>query len=210
MPSTTYPSAMPRTTTRGSPKAVVLARETDRLAAFLRLRQSIDAAVASGRVCRTKIAGSWLYHPAAINCSELVEAAASEADRLLAQRLIVPLSVMAGRVSASIDPPTSKGAARALLHHLVAAATVARLGLLTAQDEPHLALYRQADTDEITRQLNDVRSALDRDGEVGHRQLPEPAEPRQGRAWAVTLIEHAEFAGWGHVTAGDLRAWPQP
>lgn len=189
---------------------MVLARETDRLSAFLRLRQPIDAALASGRIQRTKVAESWVYHPATVRHGDLIGAAASSADRVLRDRLVVPLSVLAGMVSAVMDPPTSKGAARALLHELVASGTLGRLGLLTAQDEPHLALYRRADAGEVGRQLDRIRSSLLESRQVSHRDLPEPAQPRQGRAWAETLIEHGEFAGWGRLVAGSLRPWSRP
>lgn len=202
---------MPRTTTaRPSPKAVVLARETARLAAYLRLRQPIDAALEAGRVRKTKIAEFWLYHPSAIRRAVLLDAAATETDRLLARWLVVPLGVMAGMVSASIEPTCSKGAARALLHHLVSTGAVDRLGLLTAQDEPHLAIYRPFDAKEVTRQLQHIRAALATGREIRHSQLPDPVMPRDGQAWAETLINHAEFGGWGRRAAGRLQAWPRP
>jgi hypothetical protein len=199
---------MPRTTNSLPPKAVVLSRETDRLADFLHLRQSIDVAMARGKISKSKVAESWLYHSSAIGRTELIEAATAETDRILAQRLVVPLSVLAGMLSASMDPTCSKGAARALLHQLVAAGVVERLGLLTSEDEPYLAIYRGADTEEVTRQLNHIRASLQAVGHIDHNEMPDPVQRREGRAWASTLVEHGEFAGWGRLTNGSLRAWP--
>lgn len=201
---------MPRQSTASTPKAVVASRESDRLIRFLGLRQPADRALASGRITRSKVAEAWLLHPASITVGELVEAAQNTADQLLADRLITPLSVLAGMASAAMEPSCSKAAARALLHHLVNAGHVDRLGLLTAQDEPYLALYRPADAEEIARQLRELREILHVQGSVSHDQLPEPHQPRTGRAWAGTLISHAEFAGWGRLGGATLQAWPRP
>ena len=193
-----------------SPKAIVLSRETDRLARFLRIRQPVQTALATGRITKSKVAESWLYHPSTIGLDEFIEAARATTDHLLDQRLATPLSIMAGMVSAVMEPSCSKGSARALLHHLVSVDNLARLGLLTVHDEPHLAIYRTADMDEISRQLAHIRDAMNTGHRIWNHQLPEPLRPRVGRAWAETLIGHAEFAGWGRLSDGALHAWPRP
>jgi hypothetical protein len=196
--------------TTSPPKAVVLGRETDRLARFLCIQQPIETALATGRITKSKVAGSWLYYPSTIRLDELIEAAGATADRLLEEWLVTPLSIMAGMVSAAMEPSCSKDGARSLLHHLVSVGNVARLGLLTAHDEPHLAIYRDADAHEISRQLSYIRDALRTGRPVWYHELPEPFRPRLGRAWAQTLIRHAEFVGWGRVADGALQPWPSP
>jgi hypothetical protein len=197
-------------TTVSSPKAVVLRKEADRLTAFLGLHQPIETAVAAGRVTRSKVAESWLYYPSTISLDELIETARATADRLLDQRLVAPLSIMAGMVSHVMEPSCSKGSAQALLHHLVSVGCVARLGVLTADYEPYLAIYRRDDAEEISRQLAHVRDAMSAGCPVGHQHMPEPFRPRVGRGWAQTIIRHAEFAGWGRIGDGALQPWPRP
>lgn len=201
---------MPRPTTASSPKAIVVRRESDRLVRHLRIRQPFETALATGRITRSKVAEAWLYHPASISIEEVIEAAQLTTDQLLTERLATPLSILAGMVSARIEPSCSKAAARALLHHLVSSGQLERLGLLTANNEPHLAIYRSADADEIARQLQHLRTTLAADGQFSHAELPEPLRSRAGQAWADTLISHAEFAGWGRITGGTLQAWPTP
>jgi hypothetical protein len=196
--------------TASSPKAVVLRKEADRLAEFLGIHQPIETAVAAGRVTKSKVAESWLYHPPTIGLDELIEAARATADRLLDQRLAAPLGVMAGMVSHVMEPSCSKGSAQALLHHLVRVGCVARLGLLTVNYEPYLAIYRSADAEEISRQLAHVRDAMSAGCRVGYQHMPEPLCPRIGHGWAQTIIGHAEFAGWGHISDGALQPWPRP
>lgn len=201
---------MPRPTTASSPKAIVVRRESDRLVRHLRTRQSFTTALATGRITRSKVAEAWLYHPASISIEEVIEAAQLTTDRLLTERLTTAMSILAGMVSATMEPSCSKAAARALLHHLVSRGQLERLGLLTASNEPHLAIYRSADADEITRQLQHLRTTLAVDCQLSHAELPEPLRPRAGQAWADTLISHAEFAGWGRISGGRLQAWPTP
>lgn len=196
--------------TTSPPKAVVLGRETDRLARFLRIQQPIEAALASGKITKSKIAGSWLYHPSTIRLDGLVESARAATDRVLDQRLVAPLGIMAGMVSAVMEPSCSKGSTQVLLHHLVSVGDVYRLGLLTSDDEPYLAIYRSADAEEISRQLAYIRNAMSTGLSVWHYQMPEPLHPRIGRAWAQTLMKHAEFAGWGRLADGALQPWPRP
>src|ERR1700722_14748924 len=193
-----------------APKAVVLRREVDRLTEFLDIHEPIEIAVATGGVTKSKVAESWLYHPSTIRLDELIEAARATADRLLDQRLVAPLGIMAGMVSHVMEPSCSKGSAQALLHHLVSIGCVARLRLPTADYEPYLAIYRSADAEEISRQLTYVRAAMSAGRPVGHQHMPEPLRPRVGRAWAQTIIRHAEFAGWGRLGDGALQPWPRP
>lgn len=202
---------MPQPATARGAKAIVLRTEGERLAQFLRTRESLPTLLESGVATRTKVAESWLYHPASIAQAEFVHAARSAANSLLAEWLTVPLSIMSGMLSASMQPSCSKGAARALLHRLVSDGTLARIGLLTASDEPHLAVYRPSDTDEIARQQAYLRRALfEQKRRVHLRQLPDPLRRRAGRGWASTIMSHAEFAGWGRLADGELRPWPAP
>lgn len=190
-----------------SPKAVVAASEASRLLAYLRLRQPIDTAIRSGRVLRTKVAEAWLLHPSSLDRAGLVAAAADNATQILSEWLLVRMPVMAGMMSAQLDPPCSQRAARALLHELVHEDHITALGMLTAAGEPYLGLYRHDDREEIERQLEFVRTALALGSSVGYGDLPSTQRPVPHRAWTEPVLLHAEFHCWGRLRAGVIEPW---
>ena len=200
----------PRPSPTNTPKAVVLVRESDRILRFLRIRQPLEAALKNGRISRSKIAELWILHPPDVGVDQLTDAARTATDRILKERLVTPLGVTAGMLSAAMEPSCSKAAAQQLLHHLVSHGDLERLGLLTANNDPHLAVYRPSDGAEVARQLQHVMESLRLRGSMSRNQLLEPLEARAGTAWVDTVIGHAEFVGWGRMAEGVLHAWPQP
>lgn len=190
-----------------APRAITCAGETDRLLAHLRLRRSLADAVASGRIQRTKVAESWLYHPAALDRPGLLKAALDKANELLTERLLVSLPQLAGRISATLDPSCTLRAARALLHELVESEKLAVIGLLNQRGEPYLALHRDEDGEAIDLQLSHLRRQLDDSGIVDPSELPAPPRSLADQSWAEILLAHAEFRCWGRRQNGCLVAW---
>jgi hypothetical protein len=193
-----------------APRAVVCTSETDRLLAHLRLRHSLAAALASGKIRKTKVAESWLFHPDGISRPALLAAALDAANRVLSQRLLVPLPQLAGRISAVIHPASTLRAARALLHELARSEQILALGLLTNQGDPYLAMYLQEDRTEIERQLRHLRSELDRGVVVGADLLPDAGRATADRAWAEAIIGHGDFRCWGRRRDRSLIPWDAP
>jgi hypothetical protein len=190
-----------------APRAITCTGETDRLLAHLRLPRSLADAVASGHIQRTKVAESWLYHPAALDRPGLLNAALDKANELLTERLLVSLPQLAGRISATLDPSCTLRAARALLHDLVKSEKLAAIGLLTEQGEPYLALHRDEDGQEIDLQLSHLRRQLNDSGIVDPSELPEPSRSLADQSWSEILLAHAEFRCWGRRQDGCLVAW---
>lgn len=189
------------------PRAVVCTGETDRLLAHLGLRHSLAAALASGSIRKTKVAESWLFHPDGISPSTLLAAASDASNRVLSQRLLVPLPQLAGRISAIIRPASTPRAARALLHELARSEQILAIGLLTDQGDPYLAMYLHEDRTEIERQLRHMRAELDRGVIVGADDLPDVGRATTDRAWAEAIIGHGDFRCWGRRRDRSLVPW---
>jgi hypothetical protein len=203
---------MPRPATDPlSPKAIVRASETDRLRRYLGIRGSVDAALQSGRVQRSKVAEAWLFHPIDVTGESLLEAAERSADDLLIEWLLLKLPVIAGMLSRTVEPPSSKKAVQAMLHALLRSRRLLGIGLLTARGEPYVATHRIEDRAEIGRQVAITHELLGRGLPVSIGDLPPPDRHVPRRAWAELVLGHAEFRGWGRLTAeGILEPWRTP
>jgi hypothetical protein len=137
-------------------------------------------------------------------------AAATATEAILESSLIVPQPVLAGMVSVALDPPATKRACAALLRTLLEIGQLGAFGLLADADSPHLAVYRNADEEEVSRQLHHVRRELENGSNLRGADLPEPALYRERCAWTDAITAHAEFCGWGRRSAGTLSPWTAP
>ncbi len=156
------------------------------------------------------MANVWLYHPSTFGAADLVVAAATATEAILESSLIVPQPVLAGMVSVALDPPATKRACAALLRTLLETGQLGAFGLLTDADSPYLAVYRNADEEEVSRQLDHVRRTLESGGRLRGADLPAPALPRERHAWADAIMAHGEFCGWERRAAGNLSSWTAP
>jgi hypothetical protein len=170
-------------------------------------QRSGEEAVADGIVERTKVSGRWLYFRSQLVLQAAKEEIQDAADEILAEWLLTPLPILANTIPRRMGRLAADGrAADLVLRILLRERQLRGLGLLTAEFEPYLAVYRAEDDTEIGSQIDAIVNAVSRAGSARLADLPVPSRARSSEAWRSTLLRHAEFLGLGGLRDGVLLA----
>jgi hypothetical protein len=170
--------------------------------------RSLDDAVQLGLLTRTKITGRWLY-AASVEAREAATSAVESAvTKQLQAWLLGAIPFLRGPVSRSVSKPVvTAGGVELLIHALVHRGRIGVLPLMTNEYEPYLGLYSPEDATEVERQVKAMRTGLSKHGCITATDLPEPAQPRDGKAWRSTILRHGEYLGLGRMDQGSLITW---
>jgi hypothetical protein len=180
------------------------------LSAIDHAARDLDEAVELGLLVRAKISGRWLYAAS----KDAVEAATTAVEKGATKQLQVWLlggiPYLRGPISRAVSKPgVTIGGVELLIHTLVRHGRIGVLPLLTNDYEPYLGLYAPNDAGEIERQIKAMSTRLSKKGYVAAADLPEPARPRDGRAWRSTMLRHGEYLGLGRLENGALIGWDE-
>jgi hypothetical protein len=173
--------------------------------------RDLDEAVRLELLIRTKITGRWLYAAS----KESIEAATAAVERAVTKQLeawlIGGTPYLRGPISRAVtNPVVTTGGVELLIFALVRSERIGVLPLMTNDYEPYLGLYAPVDAGEVERQIEAMKTRLSSRGYVAAADLPEPARPREGRAWRSTVLRHGEYLGLGRLDRGALVAWELP
>jgi hypothetical protein len=170
--------------------------------------ESLDAALHTGALVRTKITNQWLYATSAAAVEKALEVVETEAIRRIHPWLLGAAPYLRGPIArASRGPAVTRNAAELLLRELARDRRLLTLGLLTVGYEPYLGLYAPDDAEEVSRQVDALAQTLAHRGYVRPRDLPTPRRPREADAWRSLVLRHGEFLGLGTIDNGVLRSW---
>lgn len=185
--------------------AVVIGREVTGLG-FVPRGMTAEEAASRALIVRRKVEGIWLYarHETTIDTAsaEVLEAARG----LCGDWLVGAMRMLAGKIAKDSGLITME-AVRPLLRAHVRVGNLSALPALTAEYEPHIALFDPADSGEMQHLLSAAQAILSADGYVGVADLPDPEKARNSRAWRYVVIQHLEWLGLGSAAEGQLTSW---
>jgi hypothetical protein len=170
--------------------------------------ESLEAALHSGAVMRTRITNQWLYATSPAAVDKALEVVEAEAIRRIHPWLLGAAPYLCGPIARdSRRPAVTRNAAELLLRELARDRRLLALALLTGRYEPYLGLYVPDDADEVTRQVDALSQILLERGYVRSEDLPTPRRPREANGWRSLILRHGEFLGLGTLDGGVLRSW---
>ena len=172
-------------------------------------RDSVEMALASGRITRVKLQGQWFYLGSGWTLEVALQRALTAVEKSLDEWLLNPGRFLYGLAVREMPRGEfGRGTMTLLIHELCARGKLAGLPLLTRARQPYLAFYRMRDSDEVARQVEALAKLISRHGSVTWRELPDPQRPVPRMAWRNAVIAHGEWLGLGwQVEPGTLERW---